>query len=249
MRWFYAVGKEKVGPLTEAEIGKLADDGTITDKTLVWTDGTKKWLPFAQAKAAPSTPPPPEQALETAVKKVACSQCNNSFPIDETIQYGGQRICASCKSAFFQKVKEGKNVSTTMTYGGFWIRFGAKFLDGIVTGLCYMVVAFAVGFMVQSDAENPGPLFFLFFVQMAIPAVYTTFFLGKFQATPGKMAAGLIVVSPDGGRISYGRAFGRHLGEFLSSIILGIGYLMAAFDDEKRTLHDRICSTRVIKKR
>jgi uncharacterized RDD family membrane protein YckC len=34
----------------------------------------------------------------------------------------------------------------------------------------------------------------------------------------------------------------------LSAILLGIGYLMIAFDDEKRALHDRICDTRVIKK-
>jgi uncharacterized RDD family membrane protein YckC len=32
-------------------------------------------------------------------------------------------------------------------------------------------------------------------------------------------------------------------------MILYIGYIMAGFDDEKRTLHDRICDTRVIKTR
>jgi hypothetical protein len=33
-------------------------------------------------------------------------------------------------------------------------------------------------------------------------------------------------------------------------MILGIGYIMAAFDEpERRTLHDRICDTRVIKAR
>jgi uncharacterized RDD family membrane protein YckC len=41
---------------------------------------------------------------------------------------------------------------------------------------------------------------------------------------------------------------GRHFAEMLSGILLGIGYLMIAFDDEKRALHDRICDTRVIKK-
>ena len=30
-------------------------------------------------------------------------------------------------------------------------------------------------------------------------------------------------------------------------LILGIGYIMAGFDEQKRTLHDRICDTRVIK--
>jgi uncharacterized RDD family membrane protein YckC len=31
-------------------------------------------------------------------------------------------------------------------------------------------------------------------------------------------------------------------------MILLIGYIMAAFDEEKRALHDRICSTRVVRR-
>jgi uncharacterized RDD family membrane protein YckC len=30
-------------------------------------------------------------------------------------------------------------------------------------------------------------------------------------------------------------------------MIIGIGYLMAAWDDERRTLHDLICDTRVVR--
>jgi uncharacterized RDD family membrane protein YckC len=52
----------------------------------------------------------------------------------------------------------------------------------------------------------------------------------------------------DGGKVSYGRAVGRHFAKYLSSFTLGIGYIMAGIDDEKRALHDRICNTRVIKK-
>ena len=72
--------------------------------------------------------------------------------------------------------------------------------------------------------------------------------VGKHGATPGKMACGLKVVSPDGGPVSYGKACGRFFAEMLSGLTLGIGYIMVAFDDEKRALHDRICNTRVIRK-
>jgi len=82
---------------------------------------------------------------------------------------------------------------------------------------------------------------------MAIQAAYVTFFVGRYGATPGKMAGRLRVVTADGGKVTYLKAFGRHFAEFLSSMILGIGYIMAAFDDQKRTLHDRICNTRVVK--
>jgi uncharacterized RDD family membrane protein YckC len=86
------------------------------------------------------------------------------------------------------------------------------------------------------------------FIQTSVAVAYTTFFVGKYGATPGKMACGLQVVRPDGGRVTYLRAFGRYFAEWLSQITLLIGYIIAAFDDEKRSLHDLICDTRVIRK-
>ena len=89
------------------------------------------------------------------------------------------------------------------------------------------------------------PLMMIF--QYVIPAAYDTWFIGKFAATPGKMACKLKVVMAEGGRVSFARAIGRHFAKYISGLILGIGYIMAGFDEQKRTLHDRICDTRVIK--
>ena len=84
--------------------------------------------------------------------------------------------------------------------------------------------------------------------QYAVPAIYESWCVGKFAATPGKMACKLKVVLPDGGQVSYPRAIGRHFAKYISGMILLIGYIMAAFDKQKRSLHDRICDTRVIQK-
>ncbi|MDH3973145.1 MAG: RDD family protein [Deltaproteobacteria bacterium] len=245
MRWFYAVGKEKVGPLTKDDIEKLAGEGKITPSTLVWADGMKNWTPYGEINPGV---PEVKTAEPVGVGPLVCSECGGSFPADETVKYGKLVICASCKPAFFQKVKEGRSTASTMKYGGFWIRFGAKFLDNIITSLAYLAFAFLLGFLIQDNPESAAAALSIVFVQFAIPIFYNTYFLGKYQATPGKMAAGLIVVSPEGESISYGRAFGRYFAEMLSGLILGIGYFMAAFDEEKRSLHDRICSTRVVKK-
>ena len=52
----------------------------------------------------------------------------------------------------------------------------------------------------------------------------------------------------DGSQLTYGRAAKREvLGKFVSSILLGIGYLMVAFDSQKQGLHDKIADTYVIK--
>ena len=61
-----------------------------------------------------------------------------------------------------------------------------------------------------------------------------------------KMALKLKVLRADGSPVGYGIATGRYFSYLISFMPIGIGFLMAAFDEEKRALHDRICDTRVI---
>jgi uncharacterized RDD family membrane protein YckC len=199
-------------------------------------------------------------ASETAdAKKMSlCSECGKMFYDEEMISYGESKICAACKPIFFQKLREGVSLPNTMKYAGFWIRFGAKFIDGVITGLVNIVFSFTGGIVTgvrftpgEHGAFSPFSIFIygiVYILQISFHAAYSTFFVGRFAATPGKMACGIKVVTADGGTVRYARALGRHFAEFLSGLILMIGYIMAAFDDEKRTLHDRICNTRVIRK-
>jgi uncharacterized RDD family membrane protein YckC len=70
--------------------------------------------------------------------------------------------------------------------------------------------------------------------------------IGKYGSTFGKMACNIKIVRADGSPASFGLAFGRYFAKMLSGLILGIGYFMAGFDDEKRALHDRLCETRAV---
>jgi hypothetical protein len=47
--------------------------------------------------------------------------------------------------------------------------------------------------------------------------IYETVFIGRYGATPGKMACKLLVVTADGGKVGYGRAAGRYLAKQLSA--------------------------------
>ena len=76
--------------------------------------------------------------------------------------------------------------------------------------------------------------------------MYETWFVGRWGATPGKMACGMKVVRADGSKVTYLRAFGRYWGKALSRLTFMIGYVIALFDQEKRALHDWICDTRVV---
>ena len=68
-------------------------------------------------------------------------------------------------------------------------------------------------------------------------------------ATVGKMAMGLRVVTEQGQRLCFLNATGRYFAKIISAIILCIGFIMVAFTDRKRGLHDMIAGTLVVKAR
>jgi uncharacterized RDD family membrane protein YckC len=77
---------------------------------------------------------------------------------------------------------------------------------------------------------------------------YAAFHASSRQATLGKMAVGIKVVRTDGTRISLARGVGRFFATILSTLIIGIGFLMAGFTERKQALHDMICDTLVVDK-
>lgn len=250
MEWYYADSGRQVGPVTERDVERLVKEGKITANTLVWKQGMTDWQQYGKVTHRSAGAAPRARGVMGVAGQLFCSQCGKSFPQDDMIRYGNAWVCAVCKPIFIQMLKEGVSLAGTMEYAGFWIRLGAKIIDWIILGVINVFVSGSLGFMMASSSDPYLSVMlalisnaFLFAFQVA----YVTWFLGRFGATPGKMACRLKVVMPDGGRVSYPRALGRYFGEILSGLTLLIGYFMAAFDDQKRTLHDRICNTRVVR--
>ena len=162
------------------------------------------------------------------------------------------RVCAGCKPVFMQKLAEGAQSNTgELNYAGFWTRFAAVFLDGLILGAVNVCIGMIAGLSAsQAIGVKPkGALVLqlvLMAIQLAIGISYEVVLIGKYGATLGKMACKIKVVTADGGRVSYARAFGRYFGKILSYMVCMIGFIMAAFDGQKRALHDRICNTRVV---
>jgi len=253
MSWYYAENNERRGPIEDAAFQTLVAAGTINPETLVWREGMAEWAPYAQTSNASSPPvtvaasPLSGVALASTSTSAAaaCSQCGRLFPADDMVSYENRYVCADCKPAFFQKIKEGAVVTGQREYAGFWIRFGAKFIDGIIMNVVSRLVLLVMGFALTDPDTAPiigGG------VSLVLNAAYFIYFTGKFGATLGKMACKIEVIRPDGTPMTFGSATGRYFAELLSSLTLGIGYIMAAFDEEKRALHDRICDTRVVRK-
>jgi len=142
-------------------------------------------------------------------------------------------------------------------YGGFWIRFVAYLLDGILLNIVFWIVFAIVGIdIIPVDPAKIDPEVFMSqmgtveLVALAVTWLYFALMESSARgATVGKMVLGLRVVDDLGNRISFARATGRFFAKFISAVILLIGFLMAAFTDRKRALHDIIAGTVVVKVR
>jgi uncharacterized RDD family membrane protein YckC len=251
MNLYYADGDRQVGPIDKTKLQSLIKNRKIDSQTLVWQPGMQGWEElglFVRRKTHGDS-----QAVQAAapVKRSLCSECGQAFAEDDMIRFAEAWVCARCKPLFVQKIKEGVTLAGEMEYAGFWIRFGAWFIDAIILGIAEAIITFPLSFMGFFSSDQATAFALIQLVSMIlnfiIPAVYESWFVGKYAATPGKMACKLKVVMSEGDRVSFGRAIGRHFAKYISALTLGIGYIMAGFDVQKRTLHDRICDTRVIK--
>ena len=81
------------------------------------------------------------------------------------------------------------------------------------------------------------------------PWLYEAFMMSsEWQATVGKRVMSIVVTDTDGKRMSFARATGRHFAKYVSALLLGIGFIIAAFTARSQALHDMIAETLVIKR-
>ena len=151
-----------------------------------------------------------------------------------------------------------------VAYAGFWLRVVAFIIDGLLLYFVSMILFFpfaastGMGMRGMMTGRPPDPQAFfpmihallrLALLRMVLHWLYYSLLESSaWQGTLGKKALGLEVTDLDGNRISFGRATGRFFAKFISSIILGIGYIMAGFTERKQALHDILAGTLVIRK-
>jgi len=264
MKWYYAEGGRQVGPVEESALDELVRQGVVRDDTLVWREGMAAWQRHGVVRgtagggSGASAAPPATVAVAADTRY--CSECGRPFPASQLTSYGDLSVCAQCQPAYAQRLS---GVNAKRHYGGFWIRFLAIIIDGIILAVISFFIrlplGLAMGGLGVSLGRNPDPAQALaalpailsltrisFMIQFAVSLGYEVYFLSTKGATPGKMALGLKVVRADGSPVSAGLAAGRYFAKILSWITLCIGFIIAGFDSEKRALHDHICGTRVI---
>ena len=121
-----------------------------------------------------------------------------------------------------------------MVYSNLWRRAAAALIDAIILSaistLCMRLV-------------------FLFPFAFILHFFYKPIFeSSNVRATPGKYLAEISVCRTNGDKLSLKDAYIRYFSSWISGLTLGIGYLIAIFNDKNQTLHDMFADTVVIDK-
>ena len=119
---------------------------------------------------------------------------------------------------------------------GFWTRFGAALIDGIILAVIQAILGAIVG---SSAGQGLGILIAL--------GYFTYFEGGPSGQTVGKRVLKIRVIDfQTGGEIGYVRGFIRWIGRYLSAIVILLGYLWMLWDKEKQTWHDKLSGAVVV---
>ena len=137
----------------------------------------------------------------------------------------------------------------TVRYGGFWIRLVAYIIDSILLSFAGAVIGGIFGgAAVIADGDANSISVGSGLLGLVIAWLYFALLESSERgATVGKMAMGLRVVTDQGQRLSFMNATGRYFAKIISALIFCIGFIMIAFTDRKRGLHDMIAGTLVIR--
>jgi hypothetical protein len=120
-RWYYASGKQKIGPFSFEQLRQLTIAGLVPPDTMVWREGSHKWMPLSSVRSFTSiankvigdtvasslaaTPPsilsPSVSSKATAndCLRLPCPYCNSPVEI-VTPESGQHRNCPNCHEVF-----------------------------------------------------------------------------------------------------------------------------------------------------
>ncbi|HBF34554.1 TPA: hypothetical protein DDW35_08315 [Candidatus Sumerlaeota bacterium] len=239
-------------PLTEAVRGDEAYESPV-----------QECLEIALSLAAVATVQDAVQVASSAPhgkRVIPCSMCGKPGPVVElNFPEGGSWLCADCQQNALQGLK---NVLTQqqqqLALAGFLPRVAAFFLDCILLSILLWGLSPVLNIplpdiekMLRLQPEQMSKYVNSFqstYILLAmITFIYRALLIGFWNATLGMRLLRLRVIRQDGAPAGIQGGLIRAFGAYISDEFLGIGYLIALFDSERRTLQDHVAKTRVVR--
>jgi uncharacterized RDD family membrane protein YckC len=145
------------------------------------------------------------------------------------------------------------NNSSQLIGCGFWIRVAAYLLDHFIFNLATIALAFVASFFVPleeiSNGLTTGDPRLGLLLGTFILLYRVSFEASAMRGTPGKYFVGLQVVTNSGDRLRPFHALWRNLVRYiLLSITFFLEVFTMIFPGRKRTVHDMLSGTIVIKR-
>lgn len=161
-------------------------------------------------------------------------------------------------AAYTTQVGYGYAQAVGAPLAGFWSRFAAYFIDGLILGIPANILSLALFDPVEQSSFGTtstftwntagGPIVFqivVFLVNLA----YYAYLEGTSGQTLGKKVMGICVVDADSLQpgVGVGRGVGRYFARILSAIFCYLGYFWMLWDDQNQTWHDKMTRVKVVK--
>ncbi|MDH5834263.1 RDD family protein [Luteimonas kalidii] len=271
--WYYADREHaRQGPVEAAELVRLRLQGRLDWESLVWREGMDEWRPMrefagelAQADDRGLGPAPTPPMGEPGARAVAQSHAERSEP-GTPGAIGGPGPAAADPDSPYAPPRATVSADPAVIAGGevvqagFWKRFAAMVIDGLVTAAASWAVQIPLfllaGVGATSDLFSTGGSIGILLVSYGIGFVIPLFYFAwmhssSSQASLGKLAVGIKVTRGSGERISFARALGRYAAYFLTVVFsFGLGALVSGLTvglgQRKQALHDMMCDTLVV---
>ena len=263
--WYYVdAERQRHGPVPAEVIRERLAAGELNLRSLAWRQGMPQWQAIEQLAgelgvALPATDPQATRVLRSdpSLESGATVVRPPAPPAPAPRQRDDALEQAyAAQVGIDPQAGHHLHLGGPVVYAGFLKRFAANFVDSFIVGMAGGLIGgvigaiFGVAMMGTSGDPFAGSLVLQainFLIGITIGVLYYgAFHSSSSQATPGKLLIGIKVARGDGERLTPLRAGARFLATYINLFTLGIGWLMAAFTDRKRALHDFICDTVVV---
>lgn len=263
--WYYVDSSgQQQGPVSAAVIAGHARQGKLSEDSLLWREGLPSWVPLSALRTELGLPPaaapaPAHPTAESAEEPQAARAHTASAQADPPAAPAPTQPYAPPSARLEVPEHHRAMRDADVVPAGFLRRWAALFIDYLILGIAYQIIQVFVGIFAAVGAASMlsgdptgSALFGIVFIGLGLlyfvmAGLYFSLMESSAkQATVGKMALGIKVTDMAGRRLGFGHALGRWVAAALSYLTLWIGFLMAAFTERKRALHDFVADTQVV---
>jgi len=216
-QWFYTVNGELFGPMNEATLAQQCQEADNTERLLIWSDGMDDWAPAWMFLK-----------LDDILHQESSPPVFSAFP-----ETGGAWELEA---------------TGALPIAPLWKRSVAAVLDSILAVAVSFIAYFPIGvFLSIAGAPVEASMVVFVIAILVTPMLYFAGFeCSDLHVILGKRFVSIIVTDDNGRRLTFSRSAKRYGWKFVSTLLLGAGFLAAILSDQRRTLHDKMAGTLVL---